>query len=329
MYMEQKWLSKNGDFDTMSGATPCLSVIIACYNDAAWVGRAIKSAIDQGEDVEVIIVDDGSTDESLEIIKRFKGRIRCFSGPNKGVSAARNCGLFSAQGKMIYFLDSDDYLIGRTVIETARDADHNQNDLVIGMITSELSDITRKYNKMWDRTYSLDELIDRWLSNYIGLFTSRVLWNRTFLTRIGGWNEVVRQQEDAELFVRASLYAESHSLKDGFFSFYQTGHSEGRLGSRKEKQIIYSKLEGIRTNMEWLLTHPRKRSMGKFAYFVARDAFRHGYPELGEDALKLARQLGVSGHLGSLAHRVGAQVLGLPLKERIAVALRPVSTVQP
>lgn len=94
-----------------SAQTPTVSVIIPCYNSEASVGAAIESALGQTyPSVEVIVIDDGSTDSSLDVIRSFGERICWQTGPNRGACAARNVGLALAQGTLIQFLDADDLL---------------------------------------------------------------------------------------------------------------------------------------------------------------------------------------------------------------------------
>ena len=88
---------------------PEVSVIIPTFNRAAWVVSAVESVLNQTfRDVELIIVDDGSTDETPEALERFGSKITIVAQPNRGVSAARNAGIGFASGKYICFLDSDD-----------------------------------------------------------------------------------------------------------------------------------------------------------------------------------------------------------------------------
>ena len=88
-----------------------VSIIIPCYNGASFVGEAIESALGQTyRSVEVIVVNDGSTDDSLGVIESFGDRIRYATGPNRGGGAARNRGLAMAGGDFIQFLDADDVL---------------------------------------------------------------------------------------------------------------------------------------------------------------------------------------------------------------------------
>ena len=93
---------------------PLVSIIIANYNYGRFLGEAIQSALDQTYPaVEVILVDDGSTDDSLEVAARYP--VRVFPRPNGGVSAARNFGVAQSRGEFVLFLDSDDVYEPRTV----------------------------------------------------------------------------------------------------------------------------------------------------------------------------------------------------------------------
>lgn len=91
-----------------------ISVIIPVYNVENYVGRCIDSVINQTyRNIEVIIVNDGSEDESLDIVRKYEkkdSRIKVFNKENGGLSSARNVGLDNAKGKYIVFVDSDDYM---------------------------------------------------------------------------------------------------------------------------------------------------------------------------------------------------------------------------
>lgn len=96
-------------------AQPTVSVVIPNYNYARFVGQAIESALAQSvAPLEVIVVNNGSTDNSLEVLRGFGERIRLIDQPNQGQSGARNAGIAAARGSLIAFLDADDvWLAGK------------------------------------------------------------------------------------------------------------------------------------------------------------------------------------------------------------------------
>lgn len=95
----------------MTPRNELVSIIIPCYNGADVVEEAVKSALSQDyPNIEVIVVDDGSTDGSGRVLELFGSRIRVIHQENRGACAARNAGLMQALGQRIQFLDHDDLL---------------------------------------------------------------------------------------------------------------------------------------------------------------------------------------------------------------------------
>jgi glycosyltransferase involved in cell wall biosynthesis len=92
-----------------------ISIIIPCYNAERTLAATIASALEQDVDKEAIVVNDGSTDSSAEIIRQFGDRISSLSTPNRGVSSARDSGVKLARGQYIQYLDSDDLLAPGTL----------------------------------------------------------------------------------------------------------------------------------------------------------------------------------------------------------------------
>jgi glycosyltransferase involved in cell wall biosynthesis len=89
---------------------PLVSIIMPCYNGETYIAEAIKSVLGQTvRDFELIVVDDGSTDQSPCVLERYRGRIRVVRQRNRGVSTARNVGIEQSRGEFIAFLDADDY----------------------------------------------------------------------------------------------------------------------------------------------------------------------------------------------------------------------------
>lgn len=88
-----------------------VTVVIPCYNYAKYVGQAIDSCLKQKRKAdEIIVIDDGSTDNSREIIEKYRGRVTIIHQQNKGVAAARNIGIKTAKSPFIVLLDADDRL---------------------------------------------------------------------------------------------------------------------------------------------------------------------------------------------------------------------------
>ncbi|HTQ41032.1 MAG TPA: glycosyltransferase [Pirellulales bacterium] len=116
-----------------------VSILIPCFNAERWIGAAIASALDQSwSEKEVIVVDDGSTDGSLEIIHSFGDRIHCESGPNCGGNVARNRLLELASGDWLQYLDADDWLMADHVAQQMMVAQSNPRaDVVYSPITME------------------------------------------------------------------------------------------------------------------------------------------------------------------------------------------------
>jgi glycosyltransferase involved in cell wall biosynthesis len=124
---------------------PLVSVVIPTYNYREYVGTAIRSSLEQQhQPVEVIVVDDGSTDQTDEMVrKEFGSRVEYVYQPNQGVSAARNLGLARARGEFITFLDADDYLTPDAVALRLKPLEENPD---IGIV------ITQNYTREKDNT---------------------------------------------------------------------------------------------------------------------------------------------------------------------------------
>ncbi len=112
-----------------------VSVIIPVYNTAPYLRTALRSILSQSlAAIEVIAVDDGSTDESPEILKEMSAqdaRLQVYTQPNQGQSVARNHGLSHARGEFVYFFDSDDYLAPGALEACYRQATLHQCDLLL------------------------------------------------------------------------------------------------------------------------------------------------------------------------------------------------------
>lgn len=216
---------------------PTVSVVIPTYNRAGLIAQAVRSVLDQtGIHFEVIVVDDGSTDDTRQVLEPFNGKIRYLATENRGVAHARNIGMKASFGRYIAFLDSDDlYLPGKLALQVAFMEAHPE----VGVVSTEISammgnTVTRDYflqsyhgiynRKGWsyDDVYPVSgEFYSDALKNtfhyYIGsifkkilegplLSTNTVLLRRNILTTVGYQNEVYRTGEEYEFLVRICKY---------------------------------------------------------------------------------------------------------------------------
>src|SRR5919107_192619 len=106
--------AQRGSHDFRGGrrvGTDLVSVVIPCYNQAHFLSEAIESVLAQTYPYfEIIVVDDGSTDNTSEVAGRYSG-VRCIRQDNQGLSGARNSGLRHSKGEYLVFLDADDRLL--------------------------------------------------------------------------------------------------------------------------------------------------------------------------------------------------------------------------
>lgn len=112
---------------------PVVSIIVPVYNVEAYIEECLESIINQTyQQLEIIVVDDGSTDKSNELVKTYLSdkRIRFIEQENKGLSGARNSGLKVATGKYVLFVDSDDYIRVNMLTELVSRIEEGQADLV-------------------------------------------------------------------------------------------------------------------------------------------------------------------------------------------------------
>jgi glycosyltransferase involved in cell wall biosynthesis len=190
-----------GDADgTGESALPTMAVLMPAWNAQAWIGQALRSVIDQAyPKLEIIVVDDGSTDGTREVVAQFED-VSLYAQTNRGAPAARNHALALARAETVLFLDADDYLAGRYLRGLAEAYARERPDLVVGRLMRELGGKLVAHHAEHlqpDPVVMLRGVITH------GIHTSQVLWNRSHLLGLGGWREGLARGQDFELALRA------------------------------------------------------------------------------------------------------------------------------
>ena len=171
------------------GRAPRTSVIIPTYNRSAYLREAVNSVLSQTRPaLEVIVVDDGSTDDTLRVISSYGQSVRCVSQANRGVSAARNSGIAAARGDYVAFLDADD---SWTPDKLQRVHDVLAADPALDAVCHDVDVVAPDGAVTGSRAYRLDERDPYTQLLYRGNFltTSAMTVRRDVLEREGGFDE--------------------------------------------------------------------------------------------------------------------------------------------
>ena len=179
-----------------------VSILIPCFNAERWVAQAIESALSQTwPEKEVILVDDGSADASLTIIKTFGDRIRWVSGPNRGSNVARNRLLEIARGDWLQYLDADDHLLPDKIERQLEFlAAHPDTDVVFGPVTMEHFDEKDSQRELLPipKPHDLWILLARWYLPQTGA----ALWRKQAIIDVGRWKVDQPCCQEHELYLR-------------------------------------------------------------------------------------------------------------------------------
>jgi glycosyltransferase involved in cell wall biosynthesis len=183
-----------------SGWRPLVSVVIPCFNQAHFLGEAIESVRDQiYSNVELVVVDDGSADNSFEVAGRYPD-IRRLRQSNRGVAAARNLGFAESRGTLVIFLDADDRLLPSAIaIGIEALAKRPRVAFAAGMSR----DIGEDGRIIRDRRQPLvtqDHYL-RLLEDCYIWSGSSVVYQRSAIDAVGGFNEGLSAGDDYELYL--------------------------------------------------------------------------------------------------------------------------------
>lgn len=192
----------------MTNNTPIISVIIPVYNGAKTIKETIKSVLQQTyQDFEIIVINDGSQDETLAIINSIHNpKIKVFSYPNAGLSASRNRGFARACGKFIAFLDADD-LWSEDKLAAQLAALQQNHQAAVAYSWTDHIDEDGKFLRPASYTSCNGNVYQRILVGNFLACGSNALISAQALTQVGGFDESLNSAEDWDMWLRlAPLY---------------------------------------------------------------------------------------------------------------------------
>ena len=182
-----------------------VSVIIPTYNYAKYVGEAIDSALSQTyPDIEVIVVDDGSSDGSRDVIDGYGDRLKkIYFQQNQGVSAARNAGVAISDGELVAFLDADDVWLPE---KTAKQVVRFATDRSLGLVHVGVEDIDAEGNVIGTKMDGLEgEVADEMLMFERSVILgggSGIMIPRAVFDDVGGFDTKLSTSADWDMFYR-------------------------------------------------------------------------------------------------------------------------------
>lgn len=207
---------------------PLVSILIPCYNAAPWLAITLESAFAQTwPECEIVLVDDGSTDDSLAIARRFEPRgLRIFTQSNRGQSSACNHALRHARGDYIKFFDADDLLSPDAValqVGALRDRPHCLAYGEWARFHSDPAEADFTPRPGWRDGSPVDWLVELWADAQPMMQCAQFLIPRDLLDRAGGWDERLSLINDFELFTRLAVASRGIVFTPGARLYYRSG----------------------------------------------------------------------------------------------------------
>jgi glycosyltransferase involved in cell wall biosynthesis len=277
---------------------PLVSILVPCFNGVRFIGETLESALAQTwPRIEVIVVDDGSEDESVREIERFKSRnVQLIRQQNRGQTAALNVCLAHAKGDFIQYLDADD-LISPTKIElqVARLVQAPKAVAVAewGRFRKSYSEAKFEKDRSWADLDPLDWLHANMQRDGGMMFPAMWLIPSDITRCVGPWNESLTLNNDAEYLTRAILLSERVLFCPAALAYYRSGNLNTLSGLKTPKGWA-SQFKVIELCQEYIFSvEPSQRMSVTFAHAWQRLAHA-SYPydrKLANRALERALQL--------------------------------------
>lgn len=260
-----------------------ITLVTPCLNAARWIEHCIRSVIEQTDcgPVEHIIIDGGSTDGTVDIIRRFERHLAWWrSDPDGGISHAINMGLASARGEYFNWLCADDRLLPGALARLLRAGAENPDALFFGGYLTLVDESGRPIEGLAQRSPAMPP--GRVLRKHalLRLRTQEQpggLFRTDFLRAVGGADERLKVTMDQDLLLKALLLGETLLLRDSFISFCKrpdqasARHTTGRA---RERHITYRNLLAL--DREGFLTREDRRVMRAAAFHYEWNCHRKG-----------------------------------------------------
>ncbi|NNK81182.1 MAG: glycosyltransferase family 2 protein [Flavobacteriales bacterium] len=305
-----------------------VSIVIPCYNSADFIDRSLQSAFEQTyEDIEVICINDGSEDSTLEKLEQWRLKmpeLTIIDQGNRGATAARNAGTKSASGHYIQYLDSDDS-IGeekiRTQVEKAIRS--GEPDLVIGAYRS----IREKKIEIRSQGKPSDSVWLKLMNADLGI-TSSNLFKRSTVLKAGSWDESLKSSQEYDLMFRILKLNESYIFSPEVdTNIYPRGSGSITSSNQGENWIRYTDLRiSIRDHILENDIQVDKEQMNQILF----DTFRMLYSYYPQKAMRCVEEYLPQEFKPSRSQVTGAsyislyKILGFNKTEKIKSLLRSV-----
>jgi len=266
---------------------PTVSIVIPTLNRAHLVSRAIKSVLNQTyQFFEIIVVDDGSTDETEKIIQEFRNkRIKYIKHKkSKGPGAARNTGIKASSGYYIAFLDSDDEWLP-TKLEKQINL-FKKNTFNTGLIycgVAHIDQINRNVKEKWIPKYRGYVFEKNLSANFVVSGSSSVIVQRKALKKAGKFDESLPSCEDWDLWIRIANYFEFDYVPEILVNCF--AHSE-RISSNFERVVLGLKLFSKKYKKE--IDRQRNNIKAKHFFYLGNHFCYYGDETLAKKYLSQA-----------------------------------------
>lgn len=266
-----------------------VSIIIPCFNAQRWLAEAIDSCLKQTyPHIEIIVVDDGSTDKSLDIIKSYKDQIIWVSGPNRGGNYARNKGFTLSKGKYIQYLDADDYILPEKIATQVQALEKMAGDVAYSdwRYKKHLPDGTSYLEEVeicGPKKDFLESLLsnDQWVPLVGLLFTREAVINK------GVWDESLKAAQDRDFLVTIAINGGKFVYQSGCHSIYRrhddiTVSTSCRLRWLNSHSQVMEKAEKKLSKLGKLSPNYRQ-ALAKAYFYFARDYLYGSFPGIDHD----------------------------------------------